>query len=552
MTPAPTDQLAMLIPDFPFSYDEWLRHPAGLGQVPADLHGTPVAVIGGGISGLVAAYELMRMGLRPVVYEAGQLGGRMRSAGFPGHPGCVADLGAMRFAPTARTLFHYIHELDLPTSPFPNPLAPCTPSTVINLNGVTHQGRSQMLLPSIYQEVADAWDKTLRDKAELFTMEDAIRRRDVDLIKVVWNRLVHRLDDQSFYGLLADSAAFTSFRHREIFGQVGFGAGGWDTDFPNSALEILRVVYAHADDGEQVSIVGGAQRLPLGLWSHSPARMARWRPGTTIASLNHDAPRPGVTRLGRDGADILVEDAGGGLSRFPAVVFTPHVWTLLGSIDCSAELLSAPQWTAVERTHYMSSSKLFVLSDRPFWLDTDEHTGEHAMGMTLTDRSPRGVYLFDHGPDRPGVMCLSYTWNDDSAKFRTMTDQQRLTVLLRRLSAIYPGVDIASHVISEPVTISWENEPLFMGAFKQNLPGQYRYQRRLFTQFVQRDAPAAQRGFFLCGDDVSWLGGFAEGAVTSALNAVWGVMNHLGGGTDPTNPGPGDRFDELAPVELPL
>lgn len=541
----------MLVPDFPFGYDDWLRHPAGLGLVPDALQGTPVAVIGGGISGLVAAHELMRMGLRPVVYEAGQLGGRMRSAGFPGYPDCVADLGAMRFAPTARTLFHYIDELGLPTALFPNPLAPCTPSTVINLNGVTHHGGTQALLPAIYQEVSDAWDKALRDKAELSTMEDALRRRDVELIKSVWNRLVRRLDDQSFYGFLADSVAFASFRHREIFGQVGFGAGGWDTDFPNSALEILRVVYAHADDGDQLSIVGGAQRVPLGLWSHSPARMAHWQPGTTIAALNNNAPRPAVTRLSRDGEDITVEDEDGGCQRFPAVVFTPHVWTLLGSVDCAAELLSAQEWTAVERTHYMGSSKLFVLSDRPFWLDPDPRTGDPVMGMTLTDRSPRGVYLFDNGPDQPGVMCLSYTWNDDSAKFRTMTDEQRLTVLLRRLSAIYPGVDIASHVISEPITISWETEPLFMGAFKQNLPGQYRYQRRLFTQFMQHDAPAAQRGFFLCGDDVSWLGGFAEGAVTSALNAVWGVMNHLGGATAPENPGPGDRFHDLAPIRLP-
>ncbi|WP_245849566.1 flavin monoamine oxidase family protein [Lentzea kentuckyensis] len=257
-----------------------------------------------------------------------------------------------------------------------------------------------------------------------------------------------------------------------------------------------------------------------------------------------------MTRLSRHGTDIEIQDESGRLDRFPVVVFSPHVWTLLGAIDCAPELLSAPQWTAVERTHYMSSSKLFVLSDRPFWLDADKRTGSPVMGMTLTDRSPRGVYLFDNGPDRPGVMCLSYTWNDDSAKFRTMTDQQRLTVLLRRLAAIYPDVDIASHVISEPVTISWENEPLFMGAFKQNLPGQYRYQRRLFTQFMQQDAPAEQRGFFLCGDDVSWLGGFAEGAITSALNAVWAVTNHLGGGTHPANPGPGDRFDELAPIRL--
>ena len=35
--------------------------------------------MGAGISGLVAAYELMRLGLKPVVYESGHLGGRLRS-----------------------------------------------------------------------------------------------------------------------------------------------------------------------------------------------------------------------------------------------------------------------------------------------------------------------------------------------------------------------------------------------------------------------------------------------------------------------------------------
>jgi tryptophan 2-monooxygenase len=38
--------------------------------------------------------------------------------------------------------------------------------------------------------------------------------------------------------------------------------------------------------------------------------------------------------------------------------------------------------------------------------------------------------------------------------------------------------------------------------------------------------------------------------VQTALNAVWGVMHQLGGATDPANPGPGDVYDEIAPVEL--
>ena len=79
--------VTMLNPDFPFSYDHYLSHPEGLGSVPPELYGTEVAVVGAGLSGLVTAYELMKLGLRPVLYEADQIGGRLRTASFPSAAG---------------------------------------------------------------------------------------------------------------------------------------------------------------------------------------------------------------------------------------------------------------------------------------------------------------------------------------------------------------------------------------------------------------------------------------------------------------------------------
>ncbi|MEV6908290.1 NAD(P)/FAD-dependent oxidoreductase [Amycolatopsis sp. NPDC051071] len=549
MTSLDAGPVTMLVPDFPFSYDHWLDHPAGLGTLPAERAGTPVAVVGGGVAGMTAAYELLRLGLRPVVYEAAELGGRLRSVPFPGNPASIAEMGAMRFPMSARALFHYIDLLGLRTRPFPNPLAKDTPLTVIDLNGHREWAGTGDDLPGLYQEAGEAWEKALHERAELMTMRGAIQRRDITTLKAVWNRLVHEYDDQSFHGFLASSPGFQSFRHRELFGQVGFGTGGWDTDFPNSVLEILRVVFTDADEN-QVRIVGGAQQVPRLLWTHQPDTMAHWPRGTSLASLHDGTPRPGVTAMHRRGESIEITDESGETRTFPAVVFTPHVWTLLTRIDCDHDLLDTPQWTAVERTHYMGASKLFVLTDRPFWHDIDPSTGRPVMGMTLTDRLNRGIYLFDDGPGNPGVMCLSYTWNDDSAKVSTLTPAQRLKVFLARLADVYPGVDITSHIVGDPITVTWENEPLFMGAFKANLPGQYRYQRRLFTQFMQRGLDPRRRGFFLCGDDISWTAGFAEGAVSTALNAVWGVLDHLGGRTPPGNPGPGDEFSALAPVDL--
>ncbi|KIQ18226.1 flavin monoamine oxidase family protein [Rhodococcus sp. MEB064] len=541
--------VTMFGPDFPFAYDDYVSHPAGLGSVPAERLGTRVAIVGAGLAGTVAARELLRMGLEPVVYEAGRLGGRMHSVSFDGHPDIVAEMGAMRFPPSSTALFHYLDHLGIETTAFPNPLADATSSTVIDLKGTSHYARHLTDLPDEYAEVAQAWQKTLEEQSELVALQRAIRLRDVDAVKRIWNDLVVRLDDTTFYGFLVDSPHFASFARRELFGQVGFGTGGWDTDFPNSILEILRVVATAADDHHR-GIVGGSTRLPAGLWSEQVEDAAHWPAGTSVESLHGGATRPGVTEIRRRGERYAVTDEAGATEEFDAVVVTAQSWMLLNTIDTDDDLLPIDHWTAVERTHYMGSTKVFVLVDRPFWKDVDPDTGRDLVSMTLTDRLSRGTYLLDHGDDRPGVICLSYTWSDDSLKLLPLSPDERLTLMLGSLEEIYPGVDFRSHIISDPVTLSWETERHFMGAFKANLPGHYRYQERLFSHFVQHDLDPRHRGIFLAGDDISWTAGWAEGAIQTALNAVWGVMNHLGGASHPDNPGPGDVYDRIAPIRL--
>jgi tryptophan 2-monooxygenase len=188
--------------------------------------------------------------------------------------------------------------------------------------------------------------------------------------------------------------------------------------------------------------------------------------------------------------------------------------------------------------------------DRPFWKDKDPATGRDTMSMTLTDRLTRGTYLFDNGPGRPGVICLSYSWMSDALKMLPLPVDRRVRLALDALAKIYPGVDIEAHLIGDPITVSWEADPNFLGAFKGALPGHYRYNHRMYCHFVQHKLPPAERGIFLAGDDISWTPGWVEGAVQTALNAVWGIVHHLGGRTPAENPGPGDRFAELAPLDL--
>jgi tryptophan 2-monooxygenase len=539
-------------PDFPFPFDDWLTHPAGLGSIPAERHGEEVAVIGAGISGLVAAYELMKLGIRPVVYEASQMGGRLRSQAFEGAEGVVAELGGMRFPISSTTFYHYVDKLGLQTQPFPNPLTEAAGSTVVDLEGDTYYASALGDLPPLFREVADGWAQAL-EEARFTDIQNAIRARDTTTLKALWNDLVPRWDDRTFYDFVATSQAFSklSFRHREVFGQVGFGTGGWDSDYPNSMLEIFRVVMTNCDSDQRL-IVGGAEQVPRGIWRCPAPVCAHWPAGTSLASLHSGAPRPGVARIARaDDGRLAITDAWGATRHYAAVLVTCQSWLLTTQIECEERLFSQKMWTALDRTRYMQSSKTFVMVDRPFWKDKDPRTGRDVMSMTLTDRLTRGTYLFDNGDGQPGVICLTYSWMSDALKMLPEPVDRRVRLALNALAKIYPDVDIASHIIGDPITVSWEADRHFLGAFKGALPGHYRYNQRMYAHFRQDELPEEQRGIFLAGDDVSWTPAWVEGAVQTSLNAVWGIMHHLGGSTHPANPGPGDVFDDLQPIELP-
>lgn len=82
-----------------------------------------------------------------------------------------------------------------------------------------------------------------------------------------------------------------------------------------------------------------------------------------------------------------------------------------------------------------------------------------------------------------------------------------------------------------------------------NLPGQYEYQRLLFSQFHDGGNDVVDDGFILAGDDVSWTGGWAEGAVTTALNAVDKLAKKFNDGSV-VQGGPLSQWQHLKPMAL--
>ena len=303
--------VTMLNPDFPFSYDLYLDHPAGLGSVPPELYGTEVAVVGAGLSGLVTAYELMKLGLRPVLYEADQLGGRLRTASFPAAPDVVADLGGMRFPVSGRAFYHYVDKLGLATAAFPNPLAEATSSTVIELAGTSHYARTSRDLPEFFHEVAAAWKAAVNDGAQFTEMQEAIRARDTARIKELWNALLPELDEETFYGFIAGASlsrrpASPTARPSDRWGSApaagtptsrtpSWRSCGWSTRMPTTGTARSSAARSgcprHSGTTRRRAWRTGRKAPPWPRCTVAP-RAARW-PGSP-ANGRRDDPRPGA------------------------------------------------------------------------------------------------------------------------------------------------------------------------------------------------------------------------------------------------------------------
>lgn len=583
---ARADAVSALIPDFPFDYARYLQAKGAspLGSLQPENLGQAVLVVGAGVAGLVAAYECMRMGLRPVVVEAsGRIGGRLFSDGVGSVP---FERGAMRFPVSGRALMHYFDKVGMRdnSEDFPNPGSVAAVSTVVDYEGNKYYFEGddgEFPRPEKFKAIEDRFFEEFLEQSPIHfaAMERAMSDGtvDQDFIKSTWNNMLELgWDNLSFHAAMVEQAKWSA-ADINLFGQIGFGTGGWNTDFPNCFLEVLRVLYTGLDVSHQL-MRDGADQLPQRLWAGTPGSFGDehvyWDALETVQTLTM-AGLPGRNPLRQEVSLVSRREDGQfevylhDLERqedhtqtFAAVVYTPHVRILdkfryrhADPQPAGPALLSQKQWEAVMYTHYMQSAKVFAQTRSPFWKARDSE-GRQLMSITLSDRLTRGTYLVDYGASSGNYtgsgIFLSYTWNDDSLKLlgsqAHMPNAELCTTLLEQ---VYPQVDLRGQYLgSDPFAqIQWEAEPFYLGAFKMNLPGQYEYQRLLFSQFHEGGNGVANDGFILAGDDVSWTAGWAEGAVTTALNAVDKLASKFNGGVAP-QAGPISQWERLKPMAL--
>jgi monoamine oxidase len=163
--------------------------------------------------------------------------------------------------------------------------------------------------------------------------------------------------------------------------------------------------------------------------------------------------------------------------------------------------------TAIAAVPYSSAVKAGLQFKRRFW-EEDEHIYG---GITYTDLPITNIAYPSTGyfSSGKGVLLGAYIWGLNAMEFTAMTPPERVRKVVEYGSQIHPQY---TREFDNGVAVAWHRSPFTMGCF-----GMWSADARAkhYDDLCQIDQRIA-----LAGEHASFLGGWQEGAVTSALDAV--------------------------------
>jgi tryptophan 2-monooxygenase len=487
-----------------------------LATIPSAKLGTKVAVIGGGPGGIIAALELLRMGLHPIIYEgSGRIGGRNWSQTFSDGK-AIAEMGAMRVPPENKVFYYYVDLLKMQATTFPDPGKVLT--TLFYENQL-YTWEPNAPPPGPFEQIQNEFNAFVNPLCD--ALWAPWRKGDLDGVRKVWQTYIDKYSTLSFYEGVQEGTGWNQDQ-MNAFGALGLGSGGFGPLYDIDFLDIFRLLANQLETDQQL-FAGGISELTNGMYELTITD-GNGRE-TSLAQI--DALYPAyATALRQQGEDWEITDSKGDVRAYPAIVFatTTRVMEMLGMTLPGAPFSENVQ-TAIRNLHMMESSKLFIRTKTKFWV-----TDTSVPSNIQTDQLPRGVYCLEYPQTDYGVVLISYTWGDDSTKLMAFDAQARFNLLRNVIATI--DEKFASYldpVDGEILMVDWQLEPNYYGAFKLNLPGQEANVQSVYYQFLSSLDPTRDTGVYVAGDGVSWTGGWTEGALHTGINAAAAVAQHLGG-----------------------
>ncbi|MFJ6462290.1 flavin monoamine oxidase family protein [Streptomyces sp. NPDC091387] len=513
-------------------FDQCFAFPDEL-RVAAPAHPARVGIIGGGLAGLVSAYELQRRGVDAVVYErAERPGGRVRTHRF--WDGTHADVGAMRIPGNHECVLHYVQEFGLRTRPFIN----------LNPDGYYHLRGRRVRLSQVRQ-LYPAYGLRVTERDDPRRWLDRVLRTAWDALSPAQQMSVLEGDWQDAALDELMSTSLWQFARRQfsedVWDLLGHASGLVHYE-QASLLEVL-VDYFGLFHAAPLEIVGGMDTLISEF-------VRRLRPGTLRLSARVDA-----VDLFSDGARISGQCVGRPLDETHDAVLACVPLPTLDQIVITPALPHR-QAQAVRGLTYASSTKTLVhlrrrtwelddgiygggsFTDLPVqqcWYPSDNARAVPGTGMSSTQRLTAWNTDLSH---EPGVLTGAYLWGPHARRFTALPPADRDRIVMRSLEQLHPGI---CDDIDDVVHWDWDSRPgMGGGSFAYLAPGEH----TRYLDGLAAPHPAGDPRLFFAGEHLSAAHAWMQGAAQSALRTVGHLLNRLSATTEGVGKQRGERETE--------
>lgn len=443
-----------------------------------------VVIIGAGMAGLVAGFELARQGHEPVILEAqNRVGGRIYTLRTFA-PGLYAEAGAMRIPRVHELTLEYCRMFGLRLRPFmmDNPRAP-----------VYLAGRRMTL------------EQLSRDPSLIpFELSSRERGRSYDELWAEATREVRELYEREgeaaheILGREYDKYSIRDFLKRQGFSEGAvelFGIMSYrEANLGASVVEQLREILGRAFEDMQ-EIAGGMDLLPNAFYRGLRRHV---RLGAQVVAVDQDAEHVSVRYRTASGTfcetgDYCICTVPFGVLRH--LDFVPH--------------LSKGKYRAIRSLNYNPSTKILLQVRHRFW----ERQGVIG-GATPTDLPIRRIVYPSHAPadDDRGVLLASYTWGQDAARWGALSPADRIALALKDVAKIHP------EILSEfegGASHAWYNDPYAVGAFALFEPGQ--------ETVLHPDIVKSEGRVHFAGEHCSLWHAWIQGALESGIRAATAI-----------------------------